>query len=269
VKPAHLIASFFGHLVLLVLLGMASSLLKQTPPPPPDTIRISFGELPRAGGGKRREGRRAEITPAPPAAKEEAKPALPVAKPKEEPKAKEAAKPKETPKPAAAKPAEAVRPVTKTQAEKAPGAVVPAPAPGVPEATGTAAAGAKEAVPAPGGLAAGGPGAQPVGGGGSVQAWGDAGAGDSYLGLVQSKIGRRWQPSAASTQGRAMLEAIVSFRISASGEILEPEIFQASGLSVFDREALRAVIEANPLPAPPARFRAAGLSIQFSFTYRR
>ncbi len=86
---------------------------------------------------------------------------------------------------------------------------------------------------------------------------------------MQSKIGRRWQPSAASTQGRAVLEAIVSFRIGANGEILEPTIFQASGLSVYDREALRAVVEANPLPPPPLRFRAAGLKIQFSFTYRR
>jgi TonB family protein len=266
VKPAHLIASFFGHLVFLVLLGMASTLLKQTPPPPPDTIRISFGELPRSGGARRREARQAQISPAP-AAKEEPKPAPPVVKPKGEPKPKEA--PKAEPKPPAAKPAEAVKPVTKGQAEKAPEKLVPAPSPGAPGATGTAPAGAKEALPAPGGASAEGPGPQSLGGGASVQAWGDLGAGDSYLGLVQSKIGRRWQPSAASTQGRAVLEAIVSFRISASGEILEPAIFQASGLSVYDREALRAVVEANPLPPPPARFRAAGLSIQFSFTYRR
>jgi len=262
VKPAHLIASFFGHLVFLVLLGMASTLLKQAPPPPPDTIRISFGELPRAGGARRREARQAQISPAP-AAKAEPKPALPIAKPKETPKAKG------EPKPPAAKPAEAVKPVTKSQGAKAPEKLIPAPTPGAPGATGTAPAGAKEAVPAPGGAATEGPGPQSLGGGASVQAWGDLGAGDSYLGLVQSKIGRRWQPSAASTQGRAVLEAIVAFRISASGEIQEATIFQASGLSVYDREALRAVVEANPLPPPPARFRAAGLSIQFSFTYRR
>jgi protein TonB len=268
VKPAHLIASFFGHLVFLVLLGMASTLLKQTPPPPPDTIRISFGELPRSGGARRREAKQAQISPVP-AVQEEPKPAPPVVKPKEVPKAKDEPKPKETPKAPAAKPTEAVKPVTKGQAEKAPEKLVPAPTPGAPGATGTAPAGAKEAVPAPGGAAAEGPGPQSLGGGASVQAWGDLGAGDSYLGLVQSKIGRRWQPSAASTQGRAVLEAIVSFRISASGEIQEPTIFQASGLSVYDREALRAVVEANPLPPPPVRFRAAGLSIQFSFTYRR
>ncbi len=265
-KPAHLIASFFGHLVFLVMLGMASTLLKQTPPPPPDTIRISFGELPRSGGARRREARQAQISPTP-APQEAPKPAPPLVKPKAEPKPKEA--PKAEPKAPAAKPTEAVKPVTKGQAEKAPEKLVPAPTPGAPGATGTAPAGAKEAVPTPGGAATEGPGPQSLGGGASVQAWGDLGAGDSYLGLVQSKIGRRWQPSAASTQGRAVLEAIVSFRISASGEIQEPTIFQASGLSVYDREALRAVVEANPLPPPPARFRAAGLSIQFSFTYRR
>lgn len=266
-KPAHLIASFFGHLVFLVLLGTATSIFKQSPPPPPDTIRISFGELPRAGGGKRRADRGAAISPAP---RETQKPAVPVAKPKETPKpaAKTPAKetPKEAPKPAATKAAEAVKPVTKAVAEKAPEKTVPPP--GVTGGTGTAPAGAKEAVPAPG-TAEEGPGAQAVGMGGSVQARGDLGAGDTYLGLVQSKIGRRWQPSASSTAGRAMLEAIVAFRISADGEIENAEIFQSSGLSVFDREALRAVVEANPLPAPPVRFRSAGLSIQFSFTYRR
>ncbi|MBM4116497.1 TonB family protein [bacterium] len=267
-KPAHLIASFFGHLVFLVLLGTATSVFKQAPPPPPDTIRISFGELPHAGG-RRRAGRGAEVSPAP---REEPKPkpAVPVAKPKETPKpapktpAKET--PKEAPKPVATKASEAVKPVTKAEATKAPEKIVPPP--GVAGGTGTAPTGVKESVPAPG-TAEEGPGAQSVGMGGSVQARGDLGAGDSYLGLVQSKIGRRWQPSASSTAGRAVLEAIVAFRISADGEIESPEIFQSSGLSVFDREALRAVVEANPLPAPPVRFRSAGLSIQFSFTYRR
>lgn len=266
-KPVHLTLSFLGHLVFLVLLGTASTLLKQAPPPPPDTIRISFGELPRAAGGRKREARGTKTIPAP---REEPKP-KPATPPKETPKPKATLPaPKEQPKPPAAKPAEAVKPVTKAQAEKTPPTAVPKPAPGLAGATGAAASGAKEgaAVPAPG-AAEEGPGAQAVGAGASVQARGDLGAGDSYLGLVQSKIGRRWLPSAASTAGRPVLEAIVSFRISASGEIQEPTIFQGSGLSVYDREALRAVVEANPLPAPPARFRTGGLNIQFSFTYHR
>ena len=180
-KPVHLTLSFLGHLVFLVLLGTASTLLKQAPPPPPDTIRISFGELPRAAGGRKREARGTKTIPAP---REEPKP-KPATPPKETPKPKATLPaPKEQPKPPAAKPAEAVKPVTKAQAEKTPPTAVPKPAPGLAGATGAAASGAKEgaAVPAPG-AAEEGPGAQAVGAGASVQARGDLGAGDSYLGL--------------------------------------------------------------------------------------
>lgn len=260
-KPVHVVGSLAGHAVLLLALGLVSLALSQPTPPPPDTIRISFGQLPPAAGGRRpsldKPTDQPDIEPV-------SKPREP-AKPKDIPKPKDDANPA---KPARPKPAEPVKPLTRAQSQKAPAKAAPTvarPGASVPEADSTAqpAAAGDQTTDA-----GSGPLAQQIGAGGSVQARGDAGAGDSYLGLVQSKIGRRWQPNAASTAGRPLLQSTVGFRIGARGEVLEPTIVESSGLSVFDREALRAVVDSHPLPPPPARFRADGLNIQFTFTYR-
>jgi protein TonB len=101
----------------------------------------------------------------------------------------------------------------------------------------------------------------------SVQMSAPEGVDDYYLGLVQRKIGRRWEPTEASVRGQRNVRAIVAFRIGPGGEILVPTVVESSGLSVFDRQALRAVMSANPLPTPPPRFRRTGLNIRFSFIY--
>ena len=92
------------------------------------------------------------------------------------------------------------------------------------------------------------------------------GVDDYYLTLLKRKIGRRWQPTRAAARGRAV-ECVVAFRIGPAGDILAPTVSVSSGLSVFDRAALRAVIESNPLPNPPPRFPA-GFPIEFIFSYR-
>ena len=274
-KPVHLLASFAGHLLALASLVLLSAALRAPVAPPPPTIRIDFGSLPEMRPLPRQE--KADEAPAeelPPVIEETPEPEQPEPKPQErpapKPEEKVPAAEKTAPEPEAPrpKPAEAVKPVAKAENESAP--AVPAPAEEDAQASTTPAVPAPElpAAEEPAAPAEGtGAGVAPRGA--SVQARGDAGAGDAYLGLVQSKIGRRGQPSAASTGGRPLLETVVAFRIGARGEVLEPTVFQGSGLSVYDREALRAVMESNPLPPPPARFRGQGLNIQFSFTYRR
>lgn len=92
------------------------------------------------------------------------------------------------------------------------------------------------------------------------------GVDDYYLALMRRKIGRRWQPTRAAARGRNV-ECVVSFRVGPAGDILAPTVSVSSGLSVFDRAALRAVIDSNPLPKPPPRFPA-GFPIEFVFSYR-
>ncbi|MCB9516481.1 MAG: TonB family protein [Candidatus Krumholzibacteriia bacterium] len=276
-KPVHLALSFAGHLLALAALVLLSSALRAPVQPPPPTIRIAFGTLPELRSSSREAQAELpndiETPPAEETPKEEATKAKPEERPAPKPEEKAPAAEKTAPTPEAPKPkpTEAVKPVTQPADASAPALPAPdteteesaeASSPAVPGSDLPAAA--EPAAPAEGtGEAEAAP------RGASVLARGDAGAGDAYLGLVQSKIGRRWQPSAASTGGRPLLETVVAFRIGARGEVIEPTVFQGSGLSVYDREALRAVMESNPLPPPPARFRGQGLNIQFTFTYRR
>lgn len=91
---------------------------------------------------------------------------------------------------------------------------------------------------------------------------------DGYLVRVQRKIGRRWQPTPASALGQARVVTVVSFRIRPDGQVEAPTVTESSGLSVFDRQALRAVVDAAPLPPLPPRFPD-GASINFYFEYNR
>ena len=92
---------------------------------------------------------------------------------------------------------------------------------------------------------------------------------DYYYAVIKAKISRRWDPTRSSTRGSRESMAVISFKISASGAILDADITESSRLSVFDRQCLRAVLNASPLPAPPRSYVQAGsLPIEFVFTYQ-
>ncbi len=286
-KSSHVIASLVGHALLLLFMGFTAAALRSDEGPNPGTIQVSFGELPRPGD-------REEI---PEIAEIEAQPIVDEAEPEPEPQPIPEDSPlpandeplimedsevvdESTPPPPPTPELPAVKPVSQSESEPElqPEPQAELPLDDLPPLTEpdsrsdlhaldeTEQADEETQDPEPQPSAERKP--EPPRGA-SVKASGSAGAGDAYLGLVQSKIGRRWHPSAASTAGRPSLEAVVSFRIGSRGQVLTPELFKSSGLSIFDRSALRAVMESNPLPPPPTRFREAGLDIQFTFTYRR
>jgi TonB family protein len=94
------------------------------------------------------------------------------------------------------------------------------------------------------------------------------GVADYYFALLSRKISRRWEITQASMRGRRGVEAVVRFRVGSAGEIQDAEIARGSGLSVFDRQCLAAVIAANPLPAPPVQYlRSGSLPIELTFTF--
>lgn len=107
-----------------------------------------------------------------------------------------------------------------------------------------------------------------LGSGREVGVQSDSGVDDGYLTRVQRKIGRRWQPTPASALGKPRVLTIVSFRVRPDGTIENPRVSEPSGLSVFDRQALRAVMDASPLPKLPPRF-GDSISINFRFEYTR
>lgn len=108
-----------------------------------------------------------------------------------------------------------------------------------------------------------------VAAGATVQATATEGVEDTYLRLVQQKIGRGWRPTDASTRGLREVTCVVSFRIGPAGQVISPTVVTSSGLSVFDRRALASVERAAPLPAPPTRFGGSGVEINFRFSYSR
>ena len=103
----------------------------------------------------------------------------------------------------------------------------------------------------------------------SIQVEEQSGLPDYYLALLQRKIDRRWEPSSAGERGGPKVSCLVRFRIGASGAILSPRVIEGSGFSVFDREALRAVISASPLPPPPAGSEAGKVPINVRFHLER
>ncbi len=273
-KSSHVIASFAGHILLLLLMGFTAAALHTDEAPKPGSIRVSFGELPRPGE-RENEPDPVEIEPPPAEPEPELEP-IPEDPPlpaDEEPVILDETPPAEepAPPPPPAPELEAVKPVSPSESEPEPEPALedlPTLTEQEPEAELHSLDEEVPPSPPPAAEAEADPEPEEPRGT-SVQASGSAGAGDAYLGLVQSKVGRRWHPSAASTAGRPFLEAVVSFHIGSRGQVTGAVLFENSGLSVFDRSALRAVMESDPLPPPPTRFRDAGLDIQFTFTYRR
>lgn len=85
-----------------------------------------------------------------------------------------------------------------------------------------------------------------------------------YLATVKRKIAVNWRVPGATG---AMIHCRVYFRITRSGSIDSPAVEASSGSFLFDQAALRAVVEANPLPALPGGFGDEYLGVHFSFAY--
>lgn len=85
-----------------------------------------------------------------------------------------------------------------------------------------------------------------------------------YLTTVKRKIAANWQVPGTS---REAVHCRVYFRITRSGAIASPAVETSSGNFLFDQAALRAVVQANPLPPLPAGFGDEYLGVHFSFAY--
>ncbi|MFH1784093.1 MAG: TonB family protein [bacterium] len=82
-----------------------------------------------------------------------------------------------------------------------------------------------------------------------------------YLEIIRNKINNNWQPQ----KGIGHKEAVAFFKIARDGSVRELSIEKSSGISFFDRSALRAVMESEPFPPLPAGFNEQYLSIHLSF----
>jgi protein TonB len=83
-----------------------------------------------------------------------------------------------------------------------------------------------------------------------------------YLASVQRKINERWEGRAQP--GR---QPVAVFEIGRNGQISKLAIEKTSGNPYYDQQALRAISEANPLPALPAEYPEAMLRIHLGFNF--
>jgi len=82
-----------------------------------------------------------------------------------------------------------------------------------------------------------------------------------YVDQMLQLIGANWlKPDVA--EGTA---TVVAFRIQRDGRVTAVEMISASGVSVYDRAAVRAVYAANPLPPLPPEFRGDHLGVHLRF----
>lgn len=84
-----------------------------------------------------------------------------------------------------------------------------------------------------------------------------------YIERMQTLIGSRWlRPQAGMAPG---IETVIRFSIQRDGAIRDAQIEVASGNGMFDRAALRAVLESSPLPPLPFGYSGSSLGVHLTF----
>jgi len=86
-----------------------------------------------------------------------------------------------------------------------------------------------------------------------------------YLNRVEGIIARNWNPRQLGFRGGSQRSCVVHFMVGRGGQISEVTVVRRSGVSLFDREALRAV-QSSRLPPLPAKFPHPALGVTFVFT---
>jgi protein TonB len=100
----------------------------------------------------------------------------------------------------------------------------------------------------------------------------DASALQAWLAAIKARIERAKRYPMMAERRRIQGEAVVSFRISFDGLLLEdPKLIKSSGFSLLDKAALRAVKRAAPFPrfpGPREEMFTGPLSVELDFVIR-
>jgi len=88
-----------------------------------------------------------------------------------------------------------------------------------------------------------------------------------YLATMRRKVATYWQVPGSSESDPKYCR--VHFRVTRDGSIQSPSIETSSGNFLFDQAALRAVVQASPLPPLPSGFADNYLAVHFSFAFEK
>lgn len=87
-----------------------------------------------------------------------------------------------------------------------------------------------------------------------------------YIDLMRQRIGNKWNTAGLPVDRRV---AVVTFTILRDGTVRDPRVAQSSGNYALDTSAVRAVLEASPLPPLPPNFEKDSASVELSFQVMR
>jgi protein TonB len=87
-----------------------------------------------------------------------------------------------------------------------------------------------------------------------------------YINLMRERIGSKWNTAGLTPDQRI---AVVTFTIMRDGSVRGARIAQASGNYGLDTSAVRAVLEASPLPPLPPNFNKDSATVELSFQVPR
>lgn len=88
-----------------------------------------------------------------------------------------------------------------------------------------------------------------------------------YGSAVTAALASRWLRPVLEGEGRDLV-AVVAFDIRRDGTVENARVIESSGVPSLDRSALRAVLDASPLPPVPAAWNQPLLPAQFRFVWR-
>ena len=85
-----------------------------------------------------------------------------------------------------------------------------------------------------------------------------------YLTRIEGLIASKWHPRQLGFGQRAMVSCAVHFVIGSNGSVSGVTLIDGSGIGVYDREALRAVMTTR-LPRLPQQYSSGNLGVTFIF----
>lgn len=93
--------------------------------------------------------------------------------------------------------------------------------------------------------------------------------GERYFGLLSSQVRRNYNVADTIPENeRLYLKALVTMRLSRTGEVIDAKLAKASGNSLFDSAVVAAVKKASPFSPPPDHLRDTlqknGITLEFS-----
>jgi TolA protein len=94
----------------------------------------------------------------------------------------------------------------------------------------------------------------------SSAASGGTSGGGTYESLIMGRITRNWATADFQNKNKGLI-AVINIRIARNGSVTILGWEKKSGNPLFDREALRAIIDSSPLPPPPGEIER---SIRFN-----